>query len=262
MISTWDSHKSRNDSDVLGKHFSASVLLEKKDPFECALDSLCQRAQAILPKYFYGLRDMETKMHSIAVGSDALSSIINETIGCLAGDPCGGKDVNGTWKLDTYARNPPGIMEIILSKSHVSTAGFMPVMTEIQMKLPHHRDKCYIHQIPHSFSELQIQVSTCKLALSVDKFWTEEAFRDFIFSIGRTGHVEQFPSNQLGPISKQEWAIFNYHTKQLALHTTNCLQNEIDTWLNLGFDQDVSQVNFQSPEVLRAQVLKRWFMEE
>ena len=262
MISTWDSHKSRNDSDVLGKHFSASVLLEKKDPFECALDSLCQRAQAILPKYFYGLRDMETKMHSIAVGSDALSSIINETIGCLAGDPCGGKDVNGTWKLDTYARNPPGIMEIILSKSHVSTAGFMPVMTEIQMKLPHHRDKCYIHQIPHSFSELQIQVSTCKLALSDEKFWTEEAFRDFIFSIGRTGHVEQFPSNQLGPISKQEWAIFNYHTKQLALHTTNCLQNEIDTWLNLGFDQDVSQVNFQSPEVLRAQVLKRWFMEE
>mmetsp|Transcript_96519 Transcript_96519/g.155697 ORF Transcript_96519/g.155697 Transcript_96519/m.155697 type:complete len:268 (-) Transcript_96519:439-1242(-) len=251
-----------NDSDVLGKHFSANVLLNNKEIFDCDRASLLKKAQEILPKYFYGLRDMETKAHSIPVASDALSSIMNKTIGCTAGDPCGSKDVNGSWKLDKYARNGPETMEIILSSANFSTAGFMPVMTAIQMNLPHARDELYMHEFTASFSDLQMQVSTCKSALLAQKLWTEELFRGFIFSIGRTGHVEQFPRNDLESISKAEWAIFDEHITELSLQTRNSLQNEIDIWLNLGSDTDISKVNLQSSELLRAQVLERWFMGE
>lgn len=261
-ISTWDSHKSRNDVDVLGKHFSADVLLKDEEIFGCDRASLLQKAKEILPKYLYGLRDMETKVHSIPVASDALSSIMNKIIGCTAGDPCGSKDVNGSWKLDTYARNGLETTEIILSSANFSTAGFMPVMTKIQMNLPHALDKLYLHEFRASFSDLHTQVSTCKLALLAEKFWTEELFRGFIFSIGRTGHVEQFPRNDLVSISKAEWAIFDAHITELALQTRNSLQNEIDIWLNLGSDTDISKVNLQSSELLRAQVLERWFMGE
>jgi len=104
---------------------------------------------------------METKLHSIPVASDALSSIMNKIIGCSAGDPCGSKDVNGSWKLDSYARNGSETTEIILSSANFSTAGFMPVMTEIQMNLPHALDEVYMHEFHASFSDLQMQVSKC-----------------------------------------------------------------------------------------------------
>ena len=98
--------------------------------------------------------------------------------------------------------------------------------------------------------------------LRCQKLWTEELFRGFIFSIGRTCHVEQFPRNVLESISKAEWAIFDAHITELALQTSKSLQNEIDIWLNLGSDTDISKVNLQSSELLRAQVLERWFMAE
>jgi len=138
----------------------------------------------------------------------------------------------------------------------------MPVMNEIQMNLPHACDELYMHEFTASFLDLKMQVSQCKSALRAQKLWTEELFRDFIFSIRRTSHVEQFPRNAVESISRVEWAIFDAHITELALQTRNSLQNEINIWLNLGSDADVSKVNLQSSELLRAQVLEPWFMGE
>jgi hypothetical protein len=112
-------------------------------------------------------------------------------------------------------------MEIILSSADFSTAGFMPVMTEIQMNLPHACDERYIHEFTASFLDLKMQVSKFKLALCAQNLWTEELFRGFIFSIGRTGHVEQFPRNEVESISRAEWAIFDAHTTSNRISSSN-----------------------------------------